>query len=430
MVVVLMSGKLIVIMLLLLFCVGTAHAELTDDLISYYKFDETSGTTFGDSFGSNDGTGSNSAISGGDGIINAGADFTGGDYTLTTNYQPDFSNPFTFSYWVKRNGDPASNETLLSNINGESNANGFRSRLMTNGTIQITKGSKSGGTILGSSTTTVTDNEWHFITIQYTGTLVKLFINGEEELSVTNSFNNISRNLVFSENWVSGASVYGNYYIDEMGIWDRAITTDEIEELYNSGSGLTYPFGFKKYSIFDDCVAFYDFKKDAKDVVGDNNGTVVSATLTTNHLGQTDSAYDFDGTDDKITLGNIGNIKSVGFWIYLDSSSEEIFEGDPNAHLIYSSSGTLTYPAWDNAYVDGVDTDNISASSWHFVVITSSTDVNCTAIQLGINDSSYGSFDMSNIFLFSSELSNNEIIQLYDLTKNKVIYPVVRGGRK
>lgn len=30
--------------------------------------------------------------------------------------------------------------------------------------------------------------------------------------------------------------------IDEVGLWSRVLTTDEIAELYNSGAGVTYPF--------------------------------------------------------------------------------------------------------------------------------------------------------------------------------------------
>jgi len=51
-----LNFKYLFILLILLFSLGTAHALLTDDLVSYYKLDETSGTTAVDSFGSNDGT--------------------------------------------------------------------------------------------------------------------------------------------------------------------------------------------------------------------------------------------------------------------------------------------------------------------------------------------------------------------------------------
>ena len=33
-----------------------------------------------------------------------------------------------------------------------------------------------------------------------------------------------------------------NCYIDEVGIWSRTLTSTEVSDLYNSGSGLQYPF--------------------------------------------------------------------------------------------------------------------------------------------------------------------------------------------
>jgi hypothetical protein len=33
-----------------------------------------------------------------------------------------------------------------------------------------------------------------------------------------------------------------NVYIDEFGIWDRALTNSELLELYNNGLGKAYPF--------------------------------------------------------------------------------------------------------------------------------------------------------------------------------------------
>jgi hypothetical protein len=35
---------------------------------------------------------------------------------------------------------------------------------------------------------------------------------------------------------------WSNGSLDEIGIWNRALTTGEISTLYNSGSGKGYPF--------------------------------------------------------------------------------------------------------------------------------------------------------------------------------------------
>ena len=38
-----------------------------------------------------------------------------------------------------------------------------------------------------------------------------------------------------------GNSYYYNGILDEIGVWDRELTSTEVTELYNSGSGKQYP---------------------------------------------------------------------------------------------------------------------------------------------------------------------------------------------
>ena len=46
--------------------------------------------------------------------------------------------------------------------------------------------------------------------------------------------------LVFG--WQTGLNRYITAYMDEFAFWNRALTSTEITQLYNSGSGLQYPF--------------------------------------------------------------------------------------------------------------------------------------------------------------------------------------------
>lgn len=153
--------------------------------------------------------------------------------------------------------------------------------------------------------------------------------------------------------------------------------------------------------------------------VYDYSGNSNNGTLTTpNWYKKTDGGYylDFVSTNsDSLTIGNIGNLRTVAMWVKLDSTTEPIFEGDPNAHLIHASAGTLTYPDWDNAYVNGEDTDTIG-TEWSFIVVTSSTNVNCTYIELGLNNTTYGDLFISEVILFNRELSQEEIKDLYKQT--------------
>ena len=115
-----------------------------------------------------------------------------------------------------------------------------------------------------------------------------------------------------------------------------------------------------------------------------------------------------NGTDAKFELGDIGNVRCLVFWVNLKSTTEQIFEGDPNTHLIHANAGTLTYPDFDNAFVDGVDTNTIT-TGWHLVVVTSTTDVECSDAILGLNNATYGNLWCSKIIVCDHELTSKEI---------------------
>ena len=57
--------------------------------------------------------------------------------------------------------------------------------------------------------------------------------------------------------------------------------------------------------IANGLVAAYEFTGNANDVSGNgNNGVVNGATLTADRFGNPNSAYSFDGVDDRIVLSN------------------------------------------------------------------------------------------------------------------------------
>jgi len=236
----------------------------------------------------------------------------------------------------------------------------------------------------------------------------------------------------------------------------------------------------KKYSIFNSCVAYYDFSKNALDVIGSNNGTVNGATLTTNHLNQTNSAFDFDGTDDYISIADSSVFDfsandefSVAGWYYFDSLTDinkypSLFckRTGNTAHgfdlIINRYDGTITslgclnIPAFMTGMTGGwtQNADALVTGQWYNIVLTASK----TRIELWINDvSKYvetGTFDyvdnsnnleigrrtsdiyagyhdgkICNFMIFNKALSSDEVKQLYDLTKSKVVYPIVKGWR-
>jgi len=68
-------------------------------------------------------------------------------------------------------------------------------------------------------------------------------INSVDEVVIVedNLTGSISNSIDFNIGARNSATQYTNGIIDEVGIWDRVLTSTEITELYNSGVGKQYP---------------------------------------------------------------------------------------------------------------------------------------------------------------------------------------------
>ena len=131
----------------------------------------------------------------------------------------------------------------------------------------------------------------------------------------------------------------------------------------------------------------------------------------------TGPAYDFDGTDDVITIGNVGTTaKTISFWVSLDSTTESILEETDDVGVSVST-GTMSYGSWDNCFIDGVDTDTIT-TGWHQVILTSTTNVDVSALRLGLVDTTYLDGQLSKVKVFNRVLSASDISYLYSKEVN------------
>lgn len=126
------------------------------------------------------------------------------------------------------------------------------------------------------------------------------------------------------------------------------------------------------------------------------------------------------GINSKIVLGNIGNVKSISFRIKLKTTTQPILEKASNSGLIHVSNGTLTSTDFANKYINGVAGTTITANQWHNVTLTSSTDVNFSAATLGLNNTTYGAFEIEDLRFYSNTLSLQEI-KAYHNSFNEVI---------
>ena len=173
-------------------------------------------------------------------------------YVSLPNSSFDFVGDFSISVWVKIPSAPSSGGSIFRNDNYDvTTAYGYALYVNTSSNIGFYIGATN-GTSTVTSTTTLALNTWYYVTIKRDSVAKRsdLYINGVLEAQATNTNLTISYGTraiqpaigAYRQNnqGVLSVSNYLNGTVDELYIWDRLITTDEITELYNSGVGTFY----------------------------------------------------------------------------------------------------------------------------------------------------------------------------------------------
>lgn len=234
--------------------------SLLTSIDSYWKFDEASGDA-ADATGNgftltNNGTATYSA-----GIINNGGDLGTSNsskyFSNATTCGLAFDTAFTVNFWVKMNTVPSNNTaTYLWNWGDNSTTNkkgGMEVQYYNNsGTpeLYIVRQQNAYGTNNQyGAAQTLTTGTWYMLTFTWDGSTESLYVNGSGSALVSgsstitgsNSSNGTGTGLAVGR-YLTGGS-YSNAEFDEIGQWNRVLTSGEISSLYNSGAAFQYPFG-------------------------------------------------------------------------------------------------------------------------------------------------------------------------------------------
>jgi hypothetical protein len=223
---------------------------------------------------------------------------------------------------------------------------------------------------------------------------------------------------------VFGTSTYYDGLLKDIKFYNNLLTTKEQNngfiDFLTAGNSFAQKRGFfvqKPTDLSrhtdDGLVAAYNMTLDEDGTGADLVGNALDITFSGGFL-PTDNGIRFHGVDGKGVVGNVGNTKSMSFRIKLDSTTEKILEGAANDKLIHASSGTMTYPEFDNAFIDGIDSNAITAGQWTNVVIVSSTNVDMSAVTIALNNATYGDFEMADLRFYSTQLTLANAITLHN----------------
>jgi len=290
--------------------------RLDSGLAGYWKLDENTGTSASDaSTNGNTGTLTNGPTWT-TGQIGSAVDFDGVDDYVTaagSTSSANITGPLTVSAWIKP-GTNSGNQYIVGKWNGATLLN-YLLRVNTSGTtVTFFVGD---GNVDNGASGTVSVGAWSHVVGLWDGVDTKIYINGVFVAKAATPLppDASGTSLFFGQGSGSGGGPY-NGDLDEVRVYNRALSADEVGQLYR----LTTPTGMdtslKGYWSFNGTdmsgTTAYDRSGSS------NTGTLSGATKVPGKIGQ---GLSFDGTDDYIaSVANSSAVAaltqgSFAFWI-------------------------------------------------------------------------------------------------------------------
>lgn len=225
---------------------GSSNTLLTG-LLDYYKFDENTGSTVGDSKGTDNGTwhgtGTHWTSSG---KINSGGLFASAtsDYVSIPSYAGiEFlpTDHFSISLWFQTTTTSVSNAVFDKSSNTGSQ---FRILGVLNGdgTFSYFLNQQGSGST-NMQTGSLSINTWYHVVLTADGANANLYVNGSLVQGPTSYAAQSGAGHMVGQITLGSAYNITQFWdgkIDEVGIWNVALSQANITALYNSGAGLAF----------------------------------------------------------------------------------------------------------------------------------------------------------------------------------------------
>ncbi|MHC4345944.1 MAG: LamG-like jellyroll fold domain-containing protein, partial [Planctomycetota bacterium] len=295
-------------------------------LVAHWEFEEGEGSIAYDSAGDKDGIIYGAAWTAG--VFGGALDFDG-DMDRVEVPDDDSLNPsteITISWWVyNRGGQPATIYKYASCPSepaspGNSRAYGL-SVYEAGLTMQIFSSVDTEDNL--TSEDPVSLDEWHHVAGTFNAGAAALYLDGNPQISDTLTVSSIMNDvqpLIIGGCWeYCGTDSFQsrlNGKADDVRIYDRALTPEEIDEVYQEGAG---PIAHWKFDEGEGDIAY--------DSAGDNDGTLVNVPAWT--TGILDGALNFDGVDDYVRANDDPSLDGMSAltltaWVRTDGSGSDV----------------------------------------------------------------------------------------------------------
>lgn len=209
---------------------------LSSGLTAYYTLE---GNSTDNSGNSHTGTDTSITYSSGNGKISQGAGFNGSSsYISIPSYTVGAS--WSISMWIKQSSGDVGEAIARDESAG---SRGMSLYCDSSGFALSTFNTSNTNYDTGIYSITHQGNWTHVVAIYEAGVNARIIVNNNTPRTVACTGNSKDTNdITIGRRNYPGSNIYFTGAIDEVGVWNRVLTSTEITELYNSGSGITYPF--------------------------------------------------------------------------------------------------------------------------------------------------------------------------------------------
>lgn len=312
---------------------NVSSVGLNDDLLLYWPFSETSGTTTTDAT-TNAFTGtltSSTMIT--NGVLGRGLNFISASsqkVTASSTATVSGLTNLTLSVWFKTTDNISGSVDLIAKTAGSTNGE-FQLALSGNSNILFTIINASSSRVdMTPTSSSYNDGLWHLAAATYDGATMKTWLDGQclGSSAQTGIIKSYATALVIGA-YASGQYFNGN--LDEVKIWSRALGTNEISAIWQAGG----------------------------------RGSVTNTTTTTTELSSTEFGINddlylhwaFNGTSNFVMSVSTNQIGG-----YFSGSAARTNDGIFGNGIVLSASGSSQVIASNNAVAQALS--NITLSAW------------------------------------------------------------------
>jgi hypothetical protein len=357
--------------------------------ISLWRLDETSGTNVADAIGSNDGTNNGATIN--QPSVSKAYNFDGTNDRIVVQDAASlsFADAMSVSAWVNINGSITGAEYILIKADDLGSATDkLEYRITVNSINQLNFSLSDDGlwnnAVSIGTTTAMTPGTWHHVVCVYNGTSMIMYQDNVQigiGTDFTGNIYNGTADMYMGARWDDSESIYNFFFdgeIDQLSIFDEAITTDDIAELYKDGAGVYYDTWTT--SLQTKGISVWEFDETSGttvlDQISENDGILNGATINVpGVVSDLLKSYLFDGINDNIDLGDLTHTDDISISCWVKNTSND---GYIIGHYDYGSDDRswVLFINSSNKFQVSLSTNGILSASTGKIYTTASTYTN------------------------------------------------------